>query len=103
MTVKETSPSDVDGRRRWHIMLDKPRDGEIRLAADFTQPLTETSAATMTLPAPRAVDVAYQSGLMTVEGASELELQVSEHPRPVDVVFLVHEVARALDPLGSEA
>ncbi|MFH1923626.1 MAG: hypothetical protein ABIP48_27515, partial [Planctomycetota bacterium] len=90
--LKQFTSEVAGGVRRWTALLEEPRKGEIRLAVDFRQPLVdqEQSAAEQelegfVLPIIRADGVAYQSGLVAVEGSPELEVQVSTEARRVDV------------------
>lgn len=88
-SVKETSSELIDGRRHWDVQLAEKKTGRIRLAVDFVQPLTEASLKAYVLPQIRAEDVAYQSGLIAVEGHPEIDVSVVQHPRAVDMGELV--------------
>ncbi len=98
--LKEFAPELRDGRRQWNVLLAQRRRGRVRLAVDFQQPvgqassLPDTAAAASTsrqdarstaLPVVVADGVAYQSGLVAVEGCAELDVQVKTAARPVDV------------------
>ncbi len=87
--VKETSSSAVDGRRIWTVQLAERKFGAIRLAVDFTEPLNLEKSTEITLPIARGQDIAYQSGTIAVEGHPELEIDVTQHPRAVDIGELV--------------
>jgi hypothetical protein len=87
--VKETSSSLVDGRRLWTVQLAERRSGLVRLAIDFTQPLNSEKPTEFTLPIARGQDVAYQSGTIAVEGHPELEIEMIQNPRAVDIGELV--------------
>lgn len=87
--VKESSSRIVDGRRHWDVQLAEKKTGRIRLAIDFTQPLADAPLKAYPLPQIRTENVAYQSGLIAVEGAPELDVTVVEHPRSVDMGELV--------------
>ncbi|MGN6544826.1 MAG: hypothetical protein ACTHK7_07240, partial [Aureliella sp.] len=87
--VKESSSRIVDGRRHWDVQLAEKKTGRIRLAIDFAQPLADAPLKTYPLPQMRTENVAYQSGLIAVEGAPELDVTVVEHPRSVDMGELV--------------
>ncbi|MFO8012460.1 MAG: hypothetical protein R6X20_04045 [Phycisphaerae bacterium] len=78
-----------DRVRRWTAMLARPRRGTVRLAVDFEQRLEELEPKDLALPLVRADGVAYQSGLVAVEGSAELDVRVTEHPRKVDIGELV--------------
>ncbi len=81
------------------MLLGESRRGAIRLAVDFQQPLRDReraapangteNAATLptgvTLPLVRALHVAYQTGMVAVEGSSESDVQVKTALRKVDV------------------
>ena len=79
----------ADGMRRWHADLTRPRRGNVRLAVDFQQRIDHTGGGPIALPLVRAADVAYQSGMVAVEGSAELTIAVSKHPRRVDIGELV--------------
>lgn len=87
--VKESTSQVVDGRRQWTVQLADKKLGRIKLAVDFTQPITTQQLASATLPEIRAENVIYQSGLVAVEGDAELDINVSQHPRSVDMGELV--------------
>ena len=78
-----------DGLRRWVAFLSEPRQGEIRLAVDFQQRLDENRDTDFALPVIEAEAVAYQSGLVSIEGNDEIDVRVTDHPRRVDVGELV--------------
>jgi len=84
-TVKETAPEEGPGRRRWTALLSEARAEDVHLAVDFQLPLAALSSTNPGLPLVRAEGVAYQSGLVAIEGNSELDVQVTEHPRKVDI------------------
>ncbi len=75
--------------RRWTAMLAEPRRGTVRLAVDFEQRLDTLEPKDLALPLVKADGVAYQSGLVAVEGSAELDVRVTEHPRKVDIGELV--------------
>ena len=87
--VKETTSSIVDDRRVWKVQLAERKAGLIRLAIDFTQPLNTQNTVELPLPIARAEAVAYQSGAIAVEGHSELEVEMLQSPRSVDIGELV--------------
>ena len=87
--VKETSNTVVDGRRVWTVQLAERKSGLVRLAVDFTQPLNSENPTEVTLPIARGQDVAYQSGTLAVEGHPELEIEMTQSPRSVDIGELV--------------
>jgi hypothetical protein len=93
VTLKEYT-SEVVGqgpaeRRRWTAVLADSRKGRVRLAVDFEQRLAEKEAAALALPVVAADGVAYQSGRVAVEGSAELQVQVTAHPRRIDIGELV--------------
>jgi len=75
--------------RLWTAMLAEPRRGTVRLAVDFEQRLEELEPEALALPVVEAAEVAYQSGLVAVEGSAELDVRVTDHPRRVDIGELV--------------
>ena len=91
--IKEQA-SEIVGKgdeqvRRWTAMLARPRRGTVRLAVDFEQRLDVLEPKDLALPLAKADGVAYQSGLVAVEGSAELDVRVTEHPRKVDIGELV--------------
>ena len=89
VTVKEYTSKDIDNGRRWEVLLAQAQSGEARLAVDFVQPLVKGDEGEVVLPLVRAADVAYQSGLLAVEGHAELDVRIDQHPRRVDVGELI--------------
>ncbi len=89
LTVKETTSSVAAGRRVWEANLSEPRMGAVRLAVDFTQRLDEEEPQGLQLPVVRTENVAYQSAAVSIEGHPELEITLTDVPRPVDIGELV--------------
>ncbi len=101
VTIKESSSVVKGKERQWTVLLGASRRGSVRLAIDFQQPLgerekpatgkeTEKAAppAEVTLPLVRALNVAYQTGMVAVEGSSESDVQVKTALRKMDVGLL---------------
>jgi hypothetical protein len=88
-TLKEYGSELVDGGRRWTALLAEGAQGSLRLAVDFQQPLPAEEVHDFAVPIVHADDVAYQSGIVAVEGSAELDVQVAKFPRKVDVGELV--------------
>ncbi|MEE8450716.1 MAG: hypothetical protein V3R99_02345, partial [Thermoguttaceae bacterium] len=63
--------------RRWTVLLEDAQRGSIGLAIDFEQPLPTQEPKGLALPIIRAREVAYQSGLVAVEGSAELVVEIS--------------------------
>ncbi len=76
-------------RRRWTALLAERRSGAVRLAVDFQQRLAELEPENLALPIVEADGVAYQSGLVAVEGSPELDVVVTTGARRVDIGELV--------------
>ena len=89
LRLKQYTSLTGDGTRRWTVLLAEPRRGTIRLAVDFQQPLEAEQPKDLPLPIVRAAGVAYQSGLVAVEGSAELDVRVKTAARRVDVGELV--------------
>jgi hypothetical protein len=87
--VKEYSSEVVDGQRQWTASLADSAMGRVRLAIDFEQPLAETEPQDWELPLARAMEVAYQSAIVAVEGSPEFDAQVETNGRKIDVGELV--------------
>ncbi len=97
VAIKEYESEVVDGRRRWTVHLAERQRDRIRLAVDYEQrlpnaddsssvePTSATDGLEVSLPIVRAADVAYQAGIVAVEGSAELDVQITDHPRRVDV------------------
>jgi hypothetical protein len=76
-------------QRRWTAILADRRSGTVRLAVDFEQRRGGTEVRDLLLPVIQADGVAYQTGLVAVEGSPELDVGITEHPRRVDIGELV--------------
>ncbi len=87
--VKETSSQVIEDRRHWSVQLADKKIGRIKLSIDFTQPIAAQQLANWTLPDIRTENVDYQSGLIAVEGDVELDINVAQHPRTVDMGELI--------------
>ncbi|MBI2477162.1 MAG: hypothetical protein HYV60_00430, partial [Planctomycetia bacterium] len=87
--VKEYSSEVANGQRQWTALLADSTIGRVRLAIDFEQPLTEDEPQDWELPLVRAVDVAYQSAIVAIEGSPEFDAQVETNGRKIDVGELV--------------
>ncbi len=96
LSIKESNSAVADGMRRWTVVLGESRRGSVRLAVDFQQPLAspespanpaagEKAPSELTLPLVRAQGVAYQSGMVAVEGSADRDVQVKTSLRKVDV------------------
>ncbi|MCE9605146.1 MAG: hypothetical protein K8U03_09630 [Planctomycetia bacterium] len=85
VVLKEYSATDVPEGRLWRVLLSEAAQGRVRLAVDFQQPLSKGNTGELPLPVVRAQGVAYQSGVVAVEGNAEIDVQVVKHPRKVDV------------------
>jgi hypothetical protein len=72
-------------KRRWTAILADGRKGRIRLAVDFETRLPGAEVKDLVLPVVVADNVAYQSGLVAVEGSAEHDVQVAAAARKVDV------------------
>jgi len=83
--VKESASQELAGGvRRWNVLLAETRSGPVRLAVDFQQPMGQRRE--FALPVVRADGVAYQSGLLAIEGSADLDVQVTPTgARAVDV------------------
>ncbi len=84
-TVKEYESALVGDRRRWTIHLAEPRRNAVRLAVELEQPLDCSQPIEIVLPMVRTEGVAYQSGVVAVEGSAELDVQPLTTLRKVDV------------------
>jgi len=84
-TVKEYESTLVGERRRWTIHLAEPRRNAVRLAVELEQPLDCSQPIEFALPIVRTEGVAYQSGVVAVEGSAELDVEPVTTLRKVDV------------------
>ena len=93
LDVKEytSKPVTLEGKeyRRWDVTLTDPRSGDLRIAVDFEQSMDEEKQKM--LPQIKVDHVAWQSGLVTLEGHEELDISILPDStiRPVDVGELV--------------
>ncbi len=83
--VKETTMTTEGGRNRWVVQLAERQRGFVRLAVQFTKAYDKPEPKGLSLPLLRAEGVEHQSVLVGVEGTPELDIQVTAHPRGVDV------------------
>ena len=84
VAVKETRSEVKDGRRIWKLQLGERRRGIAKIAVDLEMKLPADMPKGYVLPEARAEGVQYQTGLVAVEGHSELDVEVAKHPRKVD-------------------
>jgi hypothetical protein len=127
LQLKEFSSEPAGKFRRWNVELAEALRDNLRLAVDFHQPLrritvpvvpkdgktpgegtsekndadqrTSETLILRELPIVRAEGVAYQSGLVAVEGSPELDVQVRTDARRVDAGQLAgaeHQPGRRL-------
>ncbi len=89
VAIKESIPKHGEDRRIWTVELTEPIRGLVHLAADFEQRMDPNEKNTFSLPLPTAENVAFQAGLLAVEGNEELDVHVASHPRPVDIGEMV--------------
>jgi hypothetical protein len=87
--LKEFGSEPAGAMRRWKVLLEQPLGEKIRLAVDFQQPLGNDATQGEVLPLIAADGVAYQSGLVSVEGNPEIEVRIATKARRVDVGELV--------------
>ena len=87
--TSETVGEKDTARRRWTALLAERQSGTVRLAVDFEQRLDQLEPEDLALPVVEADGVAYQSGLVAVEGSPELDVRIAAHPRKVDIGELV--------------
>ena len=71
--------------RLWTATLTEAHRGSVRLTINFQQRVDHTTEGEKALPLVRADAVQYQSGFVAVEGSSELDVEVTKHPRPMDI------------------
>lgn len=83
--VKETESVRVETRAVWTVHLAQARRGEVRLAVAFDQGLDVSQPAERALPMLRAEGVAYQSGVVAVEGSADIDVETMTALRRVDV------------------
>lgn len=82
--VKDTRSEVKDGRRIWKLRLGQRRRGITKIAVDLEMKLPATMPKGYVLPDARAEGAQYQTGLVAVEGHSELDVEVAKHPRKID-------------------
>ncbi len=89
LAIKQSTSTVADSVRRWTVQLAESRRGSMRIAVDFQQPLPApaqaTAATDVPLPLIQAGGVAYQSGMVAVEGSADRDVQVQTTLRKVDV------------------
>ncbi len=87
VAIKQSESRIVDGRRHWTVHLASRQRGLVRLAVAYEQrqPTEDTTADDRSISLARAEQVAYQSGFVALEADGELDIEVTTHPRRVDV------------------
>lgn len=90
--LKQYTSRVIGDTRRWTVVLEEAKQGDVRLLADFEQARSDVKADELVLPMAQAADVAYQSGLLAVEGSAQLDVRVETEARRVDVGELVDAV-----------
>ncbi|MFN0022202.1 MAG: hypothetical protein ACKVP0_28465 [Pirellulaceae bacterium] len=83
--VKETTMTSEGGRNRWVVQLAERQRGDVGLSVQFTKAYAKSEPKGLSLPLITAEGVEHQSVLVGVEGSPELDIQVTAHPRGVDV------------------
>ncbi|MEC7979712.1 MAG: hypothetical protein VX189_12310, partial [Planctomycetota bacterium] len=84
-TVAELTKKEGDDAREWTVKLQQPQMGRVTLAVNFRQPLETEQNERIDLPVIRIPDLDLQSGLFSIEGDPELDIDVSTNARKVDV------------------
>lgn len=93
--VSEFNSELVGEERRWTVSLTQRRQGRVRLAVDFEDRFSIVDRVgrglpqEFPLPLVKADGIAYQSGLVAVEGSAELDVSIVQSPRKIDVGELV--------------
>ena len=97
--VKEYNSEVVDDQRQWTVLLAEGQTGQLRLAIDFSQRLSDDEPKDWELPIVQARDVAYQTAMVAVEGNAEFDIKLETVGRKIDVGELVnadYQVGRRL-------
>ena len=97
--VKEFVSTLNQSRRVWKVTLAQPSSGTVRLAVDFTQPISAPFPLSYELPIAIAQDVSRQSGTIAIEGDPELDIVADNAPTAIDIGELVdaeYEVGKRL-------
>ena len=84
-TVAELTKEERDDARIWTVKLQQPQMGRVTLAVNFRQSLETEKNESIDLPVIRIPDLELQSGLFSIEGDPELDIDVSTNARKVDV------------------
>lgn len=84
-TQDDAADAGNNTRRVWLVTLAERRQGTIRLAVDFQQSLPPGKLVDYQLPLIEAEQVVYQSGMASVEGSADLEVNVKSTARKIDV------------------
>ena len=84
-TVAELTKEERDDARIWTVKLRQPQMGRVTLAVNFRKSLETEKNESIDLPVIRIPDLELQSGLFSIEGDPELDIDVSTNARKVDV------------------
>jgi hypothetical protein len=85
VALKDYQSEDTETRRQWVVQLAKPQKGTVHLFVDFSIPMEEADLESLELSPVIVRDVSFQSSMLTVEGSSELDIEIDTESRSVDV------------------
>ncbi len=88
-SVRESTSQVLNGARVWNVKLAEKLSGDLSITIDFSSRLDTIQSRQLDLPIARAYEVAFQSGSVAIEGNPELQIEIQQHPRPIDVGELV--------------
>ncbi len=83
--LKDFFSDSDESSRNWTVQLADKRLGQVRLLADYYLTIDEAQLANLTLRPITASDVQFQSAMVSVEGNSELDIQIETQGRSIDV------------------
>ncbi len=83
--LKDYRSVETEAGRQWSVQLEKPVKGTVHLLVDYQMPMDEAELAKLQLSPVVVQDVSFQTSMVSVEGSSELDIEISTEARAVDV------------------
>jgi hypothetical protein len=85
VVIKETTARMSGVDRVWTLVMEQRRRGTIRVIASFTASISTLGGDSLSLPLIHAEAVAFQSGLIALEGNPDIDVQIETAHREVDI------------------
>ena len=83
--LKDYRSVETGTGREWIVQLAKPVKGTVHLLVDYQMPMEEAELAKLQLSPAVAQDVSFQTSMVSIEGSSELDIEIATEARAIDV------------------